>query len=105
MAPSQKYDVESLLKLRRVSFRQEQRTYWLLIITTTVCVIAILGVLCFSLRSVIHRHIFCRHSTNTTVEPSTFTPNSLTLTPEPSQRTYFQNAVNLNEKLLPLPIR
>ena len=36
MAPSTTYDVDSLFKLRQVSFRQEQRTYWHLIITTTL---------------------------------------------------------------------
>ena len=67
---------------------EEQRTYWHMILTTTVGIIAVLAVLCYSLRSIIHRHIVCRHSTKTPVEPSTVTPNPLQITPEPSQRTH-----------------
>ena len=87
MAPSQTFDVDSLINLRQVSFHQKQRTYWHLIITT-VCVLAIFGILCFSVLSYIHRHIVRCHSINTTVEPSTLTPNPLPVTPEPSQRTH-----------------
>jgi len=94
MAPSQTYDVDSLLNLRQVSFRQEQRTYWHMILTTTVGIIAVLAVLCYSLRSIIHRHIVCRHSTKTPVEPSTVTPNPLQITPEPSQRTHLPKCDN-----------
>jgi len=68
---------------------QQERTFWHLIVTTTVCALAIFGILCFSLRSYVHYFIPCSHSTNTTVEPTTVTSNPLPEIPEPSQRTHF----------------
>lgn len=56
ISPSQTFDVDSLFHFWQVSFHQEQRTFWYLIITT-VCVLEILGILCFYLRSHIHRYI------------------------------------------------
>jgi hypothetical protein len=51
ITPSQTFDVDSLFHLRQVSLHQEQRTFWHLIVTTAVCALAVLGILCFSLRS------------------------------------------------------
>ena len=87
MVPSQTFDVDSLFNLRQVSFHQEQCTYWHLIITT-VCVLAIFGIVCFSFRSYTHRHSVCCDSANNTVEPSTVTTNPLPVNPETSQRTH-----------------
>ena len=89
ITPSQTLDVDSLFHLRQVSLQQDQRTFWHLIVTTTVCALAILGILCFSLRSYVHYFLHCCHSTNTTVEPSTVTLNPSPEIPEPSQRTHF----------------
>ena len=89
ITPSQTCDVDSLFQLRQVSLHQEQRTFWHLIVTTTVCALAILGILCFSLRSYVLNFIPCRHPTNTTIEPSTVTSNPSLEIPEPSQRTHF----------------
>lgn len=89
IAPSQTFDVNSLFHLRQVSFLQEQRTNWHLIVTTTVCALAILGVLCFSLRSYTHNYIVCHHCTNSTIVPGIVTSNPSTVIPEPSQRTHF----------------
>jgi len=89
ITPSQTFEVDSLFHLRQVSLHQEQRTFWHLIITTTVCILAILEILCFSLRSYVLNFIPCRHSTNTTIEPSTVTSKPSPEIPEPSQRTHF----------------
>jgi len=89
ITPSQTFDVYSLFHLRQVSFHQEQRTFWHLILTTTVCALAILGILCFSLLSHVHNFVPCCHSTNTTIETSTVTSNPSPEIPEPSQRTHF----------------
>ena len=51
MVPSQSFDVDSLFHIRRTSLHQAHQSYWHLIITTTVCAIAILSVLYISLRS------------------------------------------------------
>ena len=87
--PSQTFDVDSLFHLRQVSLHQEQCTFWQLIITTTVCALVILGILCFSLRSYVLNFIPYPHSTNTTIEPCTVTSNPSPELPEPSQRTRF----------------
>jgi len=89
ITPSQTFDVDSLFHLRQVSLHQEQRTFWHLIVNTTICALAILGILCFILRSYVLNFIPCRHSTNTTIEPSTVTSNPSPVIPEPSQRTHF----------------
>jgi len=81
--------VNSLFHLRQVSLHQEQRTIWQLIVTTTVCALAILGILFFSLCSYVLNFIPCLHSTNTTIEPSTVTSNPSPELPEPSKRTHF----------------
>jgi len=87
--PSQTFNVDSFFHLRQVSLHQEQLTFWHLIVTTTVCTLAILETLYFSLRSHVHNFIPCCHSTNTTIEPSTVTSNPSLVIPEPSQRTQF----------------
>ena len=89
ITPSQTFDVDSLLHLLQVSLHQEQRTFWHLIVTTTVCALAILGILCSPLRSHVLNFIPCRHATNTTIEPSTVTSNRSPEIPEPSQRPHF----------------
>jgi hypothetical protein len=89
ITPSQTFDVDSLIHLRQVSVHQEQRTFWHLTVTTAVCTLAILGILCFSLRSHVHNFISCCYSTNTNIEPSTVTSNPTPEIPEPSQRTHF----------------
>jgi hypothetical protein len=89
ITPSQTFDVDSLFHLRQVSLHQEQRAFWQPMITTTVGALAILGILCFSLRSCVLNCIPCRHSTNTSIEPSTVTSNPSPELPEPSQRTHF----------------
>ena len=94
ITPSQTFEVDSLFHLRQVSIHQEQRTFWYLIVTTTVCALAILEILCFSLRSFIP----CCHSANTTIEPSTVTSNPSPEIPEFKERT-FQEATNLHKML------
>ena len=89
ITPSQTFDVDSLFHLRQVSLHQEQRTFWHLTVTNTVCTLAVLGNLYFSLRSHVHNFVPCCHSINTTIEPSTVTSNLSPVIPEPSQRTQF----------------
>ena len=86
---AQSFDVNSLFHLRQASLHQEQRTFWHLLITTTVCALAILGVLYLSLHSYVQHFIPCCRSTNTNVEPNIVTSSPLPVNPEPSQRTQF----------------
>jgi len=88
ITPSQTFGVDSLFHLPQVSLQQEQRIFWHLVVTTIVCTLAILGILCFSLRSHAHNFIPCCHSPNTTIEPSTVTLNPSPIIPEPSRRIY-----------------
>jgi len=60
--PSKTFDVDSLFHLH-----QEQRTFWHLKVTTTVCALALFGILCFSLRSHVHYFIPCCHCTNSII--------------------------------------
>ena len=62
---AQSFDVNSLFHFRRASLQQEQRTFWQLLITTTVCALAILGILYLSLRSYVQHFIQCCRFTNT----------------------------------------
>jgi hypothetical protein len=100
ITPSQTFDVNSLFHFRQVSLHQEQNTFWHLIVTTTV---RALGILCFSLRSCVLNFIPCRHSTNTTIDPSTVTSIPLPEIPEPKE-LIFQEMTNLNKMLLLRPI-
>ena len=50
-------DVDNIVHVHHVSLQQERKSYWNLIIITTVCTITFIGTLCFSLRSQIYRQI------------------------------------------------
>jgi len=102
ITPSQTFDVDSLFHLRQVSLHHEQRTVWHLIVTTTVCALAILGILCFSLPSHAHNFIPCCHSTT----PQTPLSNPVLLLQilrrkfqNPVKERIFQEATNLHKML------
>ena len=96
ITPSQTFDVDSLFHLRQVSLHQEQRTFWHLIVTTTVCALAILGILCFSftfpctllytLLSLHKRHYRTQYC---------YFKNPSPEIPEPSQRTHLPRSDEL----------
>ena len=94
MVPSQTFEVDSLLHIQQASLREEQRTHWYLIITPVVCTVAILGILCLSLRSYIHAFITRCYSPNTTSVPSTTDPNPSLTTTEPRQRSQIPSNEN-----------
>jgi hypothetical protein len=47
----QTFDVDSSFHVQEVSQQQEQRTRWLIVLTTSICVAIILGIFCFNLYS------------------------------------------------------
>lgn len=87
MVPLQTFDMDLLFHIHQASLRQEQHTYWYLIITPVVCAVAIFGILYLSLRSCLH-NLITRYSTNTVSEPSTTNQNPSSATPEPRQRSH-----------------
>jgi hypothetical protein len=70
------FDVDSLFHVHKIAQQQEQRTQWLVILTTTICIIIILGTLGFTL------YFHCRklrrysYSNTSNPEPSPQIPAS-----------------------------
>ena len=60
MASQQTLDVDSLLHGHYTSPHRERQSYWHLVITTSLCAVAIVAIICYSLRSsVCHRFSHC----------------------------------------------
>ena len=98
--PSQSFDIDSLFHIRQTSLRQAHQTYWHLIVTTSICAIAILSVLYFSLRSYLHNFITCRSSANKSPEPGTPELDPSPLPPEPKRRAYSPQPGNPKKEVL-----
>jgi hypothetical protein len=64
-------DVDSNVHVHHTSLQQDQQSYLHLIIITTVCIITIIGILCFSLRSCLYHKILPCISTNKPPNPHT----------------------------------
>jgi len=91
-------DIDSLFQIRQTSSRQAQQTYWHLIATTTICEIATLNVLYFSLRSYIRNIVTCYLSANKSLEPSTSERDPSPLPPEPRRRAYSPQQEDFKKK-------
>ena len=76
MVPSQSFDVDSLFHIKQATMHQTHQTYWQLIAISTVCVIAILGILYLSFRSSLHNTATRCCSSRTVPEPSTAEQNA-----------------------------
>ena len=98
--PSQSFDIDSLFHIRQTSLRQAHQTYWHLIVTTTVCAIAIFCVLYFSFRSHVHNFIPCGSSANKSPEPSTLEQVPSPLPPEPKRRAYSPQPGNSKKEVV-----
>jgi hypothetical protein len=91
MTPSQTFDVDSLFYIKQASMRQTNQTYWHLIATTSVCAVAVLGILYLSLRTYLRNLATRSFSSGTIPEPSTSEQNPPSLTPEPRRREHTPN--------------
>jgi len=65
--------------VHQITQQQEQRTQWLVILTTSICIVIILRILCFTLYSHCHK-LQCYSLSNTSnPEPSPQTPLDTTM--------------------------
>ena len=87
MVLSQSLDVDSLFHIEQGSVRQSYQTCWHQVVTS-VCAVAILGVIYVSLRSPLRNLATRCSSPNTVHEPSTTAQNPSPLPPEPRRREY-----------------
>jgi len=72
----QTFDVELLSQVHQITQQQEQRILWLEFLTTSICIVIIIGILCFTLYSHCHK-LRCYSLSNTSEpEPSPQTPAS-----------------------------
>ena len=73
MVPSQSFDVDSLfhIRVKQATLHQTHQTYWKLIAISTVCDIAIRGILFLSFRSSLHNMATRCFFSRTVPEPST----------------------------------
>ena len=80
LASPRTLDVDSIVHIHHTSLQRERQSYWHLIIIKTVCTITIIGILCFTLRSYLHREISPCYSTRKLSNPHT----ELQVIPSPS---------------------
>jgi hypothetical protein len=91
MTPSQTFDMDSLFHIRLASTRQTNQTYWHLIATTSVCAVAVLGILYLSLHTYLCNMAARCFSSSAVPEPSTSEQDPSSLPPEPRRREYTPN--------------
>ena len=74
----QTFDMDSLFHVHEISQQQEQRTRWLVILTTSISIAVILGIFCFNLYSHCHS-LRCYALPNASItKPSLQNPTSST---------------------------
>jgi hypothetical protein len=69
------FDVHSLLHLHQTSSCQDKQLHWHLIITASICVVTILGVIICYYRSYLHNKCYMIFKRNTVQDPNTSNPN------------------------------
>jgi len=89
MASQQSLDVDSLLHAHYTSLHRKRQSYWHLVITTSLCAVSIIAILCYSLRSFLcHRFLHCssQHTPQTQNTESKIPSPSLSVSNPPTSK-------------------
>jgi len=69
------FDVDSFLHLHQTSSRRDKQLPWHIIITASMCVVTILGIIICYYRSSLHNKCYTIFKRNTVQDPNTSNPN------------------------------
>jgi len=70
------FDVDSLLHLHQTSSRRDKQLHWHLIITASICVVTILGIIICYYRSCLHIKCYTILKRNAVQDPNTSNPDT-----------------------------
>jgi hypothetical protein len=98
MVPSQTFDVNSLNHINQATLRQGRQTFWHLIVTTSICAVAVMIILYLSLRSTLRKKLancFAKRSNpgSSTTEQSPYQP------PQPKPRACISDSENIQKEV------
>jgi len=71
----QTFDVDSFLHLHQSFSRREKQLHWHVIITASICVVTILGIIICYYRSCLHNKCYTIFKRNTVQDPNTSNPD------------------------------